>query len=384
MDRLDHLDSGATGHPPAQELARSDQSRAVRNSPPGLPEVPVGVAGQADGRVARYDGAVTERAEGNGMPGPEDHVAEQGRSPDQSRPREAGVPHETRARSDDLQARLERLPANHPSCPFRDDGTRKPPPRDLSEYELPLPDDPDSSSNSDLPAADRARTNPDGSWDWKGRHLTPDQNRAADRGLAHCREAEGRDAEGNYGDHGLTPAMRRIEAQLDHGQLVPHTDRFALKDPDRYKEKFAKLIADEPGADLRDVTAKTNDGVRYTYTFEDKDYISKVRQLNKVLIKAGFELYELKNSWIDKSKAYQGINSSWMEPKSGQLFEVQMHTPASWSAKQESHWAYEMAEAPNSSPEDRAAALREQDRIFGKVPIPADILDIRSYRKEGW
>jgi predicted ABC-type ATPase len=76
------------------------------------------------------------------MPGPRDHLAEQGQVPDSSRPREADVPRETRVRSDDLQARLERLPANHPSSPFRDDGTRKPPPPDLSEHELPLPDEP--------------------------------------------------------------------------------------------------------------------------------------------------------------------------------------------------------------------------------------------------
>jgi hypothetical protein len=195
---------------------------------------------------------------------------------------------------------------------------------------------------------------------------------------------EGRDAEGRYGDHGLTPTMRRVEAQLDHGQLVPDTERFALKDPDRYKEKFAKLIADEPGADASDIAAKINDGVRYTFIFQDKNYSSGVLELCSMLKSVGFELYERKNSWADESKAYQGINSSWMVPEWGQRFEVQMHTPASWKAKQESHPAYEIAEAPSSSPEDRAAALVEQDRIFSQVPIPSDIRDILSYRKEDW
>lgn len=94
------------------------------------------------------------------MPGPEDQLTEQGRSPDQSRLREADVPHETRVRSDDLRARLERLPANHPSSPFRDDGTRKPPPRDLSEYELPLPDDP-GFTERDLEAPVKPLTGPE-------------------------------------------------------------------------------------------------------------------------------------------------------------------------------------------------------------------------------
>ncbi len=51
---------------------------------------------------------------------------------------------------------------------------------------------------------------------------------------------------GNYGEQGLTPAMRRIEAQLEHGHLVEDTEKFALKDPDRFKEKLAELIADNP------------------------------------------------------------------------------------------------------------------------------------------
>ena len=312
------------------------------------------------------------------MPTPQDHLAEQGPALDQSRPRAADDPHETRVRPDDLQARLERLPTNHPSSPYRDDGTRKPPAPDLAEYELPLPDDPD------LSAPDQARTNPDGSWDWKDYHLTPEQARRADQDLARYHEMEGRDAEGRYSDHGLTPKMRDIDAQLDHGQLVPDTERFTLKGPDRYKEKFAKLITDEPDADLSEIAAKINDGVRYTYTFEDNDYIAGVQQLRTVLTNAGFELYELKNAWIDESKAYQGINTSWMDPNWGQLFEVQMHTPASWKAKQESHRAYAIAEAPGTSSEDRTAALMEQDQIFSKVSIPSDVKDISSYRKEGW
>ena len=66
--------------------------------------------------------------------------------------------------------------------------------------------------------------------------------------------------------------MRRIEAQLDHGQLVAETEKFALKDPDRYKEKLAKLIADEPDSDPAELTTRIHDGVRYTFIFEDEYY----------------------------------------------------------------------------------------------------------------
>ena len=38
---------------------------------------------------------------------------------------------------------MERLPPGHPSSPYNDDGSPKPPLPDLSDYELPIPGDPD-------------------------------------------------------------------------------------------------------------------------------------------------------------------------------------------------------------------------------------------------
>src|SRR5262249_4041038 len=154
--------------------------------------------------------------------------------------------------------------------------TRKSPLPDLSRYELPLPDETDSPPDPDLSAADEARTNPDGSWDWKGQHLTPEQNRVADQGLVRCREAEGRDAEGNYGDHGLTPPMRRIEAELDRGALVKDTERFALKEPDRYKQKLAERISLQPDESVANLIARIHDGIRYTFEYDDEDYTEGV------------------------------------------------------------------------------------------------------------
>jgi hypothetical protein len=318
------------------------------------------------------------------MPGPQDHLAEQGRAPDHSRPREADVPHETRVRSDDLQARLERLPANHPSSPFRDDGTRKPPPVDLSKYELPLPDDPDSPADPDLPAADQARTDPDGSWDWKGYKLSPEQSLMADQALAKCLDAEGGDVNGAYGIRGLTPAMRQIEAKLEQSRLVEHTEEFALKDPDRFKEKFAKLIVDRPGRDPCELVHRINDGIRYTFIYDDTKYSSGVMKLSETIGAAGYELYERKNSWVDSTKVYQGVNSTWRDHGNDVLFEVQVHTPASWRAKQDSHQYYAAGDSLTSTPEQRADTARHQRESFSKVPIPPDVANVPSYRKEGW
>ena len=95
----------------------------------------------------------------------------------------------------------------------------------------------------DLRAYDQARGRPsiggrpdgprlgDGGWKWKGLELGPEANRVADEGLAVRRAAEGRDAEGSYGEGGLTPAMRRVEAELTHGTLVPDTEKLRPQIP---------------------------------------------------------------------------------------------------------------------------------------------------------
>ena len=306
---------------------------------------------------------------------PRDSAAELERRSDELSPVDVNDSRDARVQQVDLRARLERLPDGHPSSPYRDDGSRKPPSADLAELEIPLPDE--------LPS-EKERTNPDGSWDWKGRHLTPEQSRITDQAIARCRDAEGRDADGNYGDHGLTPAMRRIEAQLTHGHLVEDTEKFSLKEPNRFKEKLAKLISDEPDSDPSEIVSRISDGVRYTLTYTEEQYSSGVMEVCDSLADAGFEMYERKNVWVDESKAYKGVNSSWMDHESKQLFEVQIHTPTSWRAKQEGHLAYEIIQASSSTPEERAAAGQLQKRIFDSVPIPSGVSDIPSYRKEGW
>jgi hypothetical protein len=348
------------------ETLTTSQSLAIRARPTYKP-------------VAGYDGAVTERAEGVGMTGPHDHLAEQRRIPDQARPPTADNPHDSQVRPDDLQTRLERLPLNHPSSPYRDDGSRKPPPPDLTKYELPLPDESDSSANPDL--ADQPRTAPDGSWDWKGRHLEADDSQTADEVLAESRTAEGRDSDGNYGEHGLTPAMRRIETQLDHGHLVEDTEKFALKDPDRFKEKLADAIARNPDKSCLELAKEIHDTIRYTFVFSVEGYVDGLWDSHSKVEMAGYELEVRRNSW--SSEEYKGVNTRWLDPASEKLFEIQFHTQDSWEAKQQTHNAYEKMKDPRRPPAEVMWLREFQKHISQAVAIPPKASDIPEYRKEG-
>jgi hypothetical protein len=204
---------------------------------------------------------------------------------------------------------------------------------------------------ADLRTADRARptddthTTPDGGWSWKGLRLDPPANHVADQQLA----------------------ARRV------------TEKFALKSPDRFKEKLAKMMGTESDRSAGDLAADIHDGIRYTYVIEFEHYSPGVNCVRQLLHGGGYEPVAFKPSW--SGHEYKGVNSRWRDPASGQCFEVQFHTPDSWEAKQKTHDAYEKIESPQTSPAERARLRAYQQRISTQIPIPAGALDFRPFRE---
>ena len=243
-----------------------------------------------------------------------------------------------------------------------------------------------TDTGTDSPARpvnrDAPRTTPDGAWEWKGLRLEPDQNRVADRELSARRSAEGRGDDGKYGDRGITPAMRRVEAKLDYGTLVPDTEKFALKAPDRFKEKLAKMIAIEPGRPPSELSREIHDGIRYTFLLSAERYSAGIDAACQQITTSGYTLTGFKPSW--SGAEYKGINSQWKDPASGQLFEVQFHTSDSWAAKQATHDAYERIASPRTPPAERSRLREYQREISARIPIPPGALDFFPYKpKEG-
>ena len=187
--------------------------------------------------------------------------------------------------------------------------------------------DDQAPSPAEIPAAGRAES------------LTPEQVRLAVRTLGQCRLAEGRNMFGSYGEDGLTPAMRRIEDQLEHGELVPDTEKYALKSLDRFQEKLSKLILRNPDKSAGELAHEIHDGVRYTFIFDEDSYHDGVWEVHRELKEQGFDLEFRRNTWTKPD--YKGINSRWHDPVHDVVFEVQFHTMASWEAKQRTHDSYE-------------------------------------------
>ncbi len=232
---------------------------------------------------------------------------------------------------------------------------------------------------ADTGQADKAEVTEDGRWRWKGLELSPEQNRVADGQLAALRRAEGRSEDGSYSGEGITPGMRQVESQLDHGSLIANTEKFALKSDDRFKEKFAKSIGQNPDSAPEELAANIPDGIRYTFQFDDGSYSEGVQETQDRLKETGYERVEFRPSW--GSDEYKGINSRWRDPDSGQLFEVQFHTPASLDAKEKMHDSYERGQNPATPREERTQIQEYQRQVAAGVPIPPGALDFVPYKK---
>jgi hypothetical protein len=252
--------------------------------------------------------------------------------------------------------------------------------RDASGEEIHNHESPalDRDSDRELPPADQEGPSDPDSRAQGERHLS----QITDQAMEKCREAEGRDAGGNYAERGLSPAMRRIEAQADYGNLIPETEKYALKSHDRFAGKLMEMVDSEPDKPAEDLAREIHDGIRYTFLFDPGDYVVGVRELTMKLEESGFELGVVKNNWGNDE--YKGINSRWLDHESEVRFEVQFHTEESWTVKQETHDAYVRIHNIDTPVEERERLRDYQREISAQVLQPPGWEEILDFRKEGW
>ncbi|MEO3751586.1 hypothetical protein [Streptomyces sp. B6B3] len=204
---------------------------------------------------------------------------------------------------------------------------------------------------------------PDGSWAGEnGLRLDPEANAAADDFLRQTAAAEPR----------ITNTMQDIAAGVDDGSLTGLDYR--LKSEDSLKRKLATDLLENPNLTPEQALNRIKDSTRYTVEIPARNYTEGVQQAVNDLQARGFENVTFKNTW--DSPGYKGINSTWCDPVSGQIFEVQFHTPESFAAKMDTHGLYETQRLPGVSPDEVARLQAQQDQIFNDVPVPGDAGDI--------
>jgi hypothetical protein len=217
------------------------------------------------------------------------------------------------------------------------------------------------------PAVDRSK-DPTGSWRVDGsRVLGVADNSRVD---AECDRIAKREEEK------ISPTMRAIESQDSERRLVGFEDR--LKGYDRIKEKVyngIKLLKHSP----EEAVSLVPDTIRYTFQYRESRYTQGIWTDIERLKEEGFKLDKLKNYWSDDK--YKGINSTWIEPDTGQRFEVQFHTRISFEAKQLTHTAYERIRSEQADAFEELVLEAFEKKVAADVPVPAGATDIPDYRK---
>jgi len=197
-----------------------------------------------------------------------------------------------------------------------------------------------------------------------GRYLNPEADAEVERSCGRIRE---------IAESVITPAMRAIESEDPDRHLIGLEHH--LKGTDRLKEKVAAALEEQPDLTPRQALSAVPDAIRFTLSYSHEQYTAGITADLGRLTASGCELAKpLKNAW--ESDQYKGINSQWRESVTGQLFEVQFHTQASFEAKQVSHAAYERIRNPQTSDAELPELEDFQRQVCAKIPIPPGATDI--------
>ena len=153
-----------------------------------------------------------------------------------------------------------------------------------------------------------------------------------------------------------------------------------LKGRDRIKEKVYDK-KEEFDFSPEEAVSVVSDTIRYTFQYGEARYTQGVWADIGRMKDQGFEMLKLKNSW--SCEKYKGINSQWIEPDTGQRFEVQFHTRISFEAKQLTHDAYERLRTQQADKFEQMVLEAFEKKVAAEVPVPLGAADIPDYPLRG-
>lgn len=166
-----------------------------------------------------------------------------------------------------------------------------------------------------------------------------------------------------------------IEKQIKLNKMYMVGERFAIKQPVSYDRKINEIMV-EKSIDEEQAMKECNDIIRYTSISNSKNLVKNTKEMLQSLTNKGYQISELKNTWINEDNPYKGINIKMISPD-GTKFELQAHTAQSFDMKErKQHKYYEEWRLPTTS-EQRKKELSKQmfDYITknNKWNIPKDI-----------
>ena len=151
-----------------------------------------------------------------------------------------------------------------------------------------------------------------------------------------------------------------------------------LKERDSFLRKVnkeSKNSLDE--FEIRDTINSTNDVIRYTYQDSALTLVDSYGTVKQALKQKGYEMVRVKNTWLDKGNPYNGINCTLKTPD-GQLFEVQFHTPESYTVKDQMHKDYEAWRVLEPSSMEAINLRRKMMEQSQGMEVPINIKEVKN------
>ena len=140
------------------------------------------------------------------------------------------------------------------------------------------------------------------------------------------------------------------------------------------KESYLRKIRSNYNPNGNEYEVK--DILRYTYTASSD-------KLTEVTLKAiesyrnmGYNTDAIKNYWLNKRNPYNGINTI-VKATNGQKFELQYHTPESYSVKDAMHGLYEKWRVLDKSSLEAVELRKQMNQMSSCLEIPHNISEVK-------
>jgi hypothetical protein len=167
---------------------------------------------------------------------------------------------------------------------------------------------------------------------------------------------------------GITKAV--TESVQQNGGQMEGLD-FRLKSEESLGRKI-DIEATQRGLSPREAQDYITDSVRYTAIFKPDNLVQGVNSTSDLLRQQGFELYDHHyTNYFGSGGPYQGYNTAWINPSTGQKFELQFHTEESFRIKQSNHVLYEKYRA-TTNPAEREILAHSMVRAWSGFTMPVN------------
>ncbi len=169
----------------------------------------------------------------------------------------------------------------------------------------------------------------------------------------------------------ITETLKSI-AKASNGHLEGLDFRLKSKDSLIRKIETDALLED---ISIQEAAKQIKDVLRYTTILEPDDFGKNYDEMKTKLIKSGFEIIKVKNTWSD-SGPYKGVNT--ILEKDGIAFEMQYHTQESFELKNgKLHELYEERRLPATSQERKLELDKEMVQLSKNLTVPNGIEGVK-------